>query len=57
MKLCLGIAAPSLTGARFDAPVQLRAFGRQHTVEVGGERVVVAGRFAETLVRGFDPFR
>lgn len=57
MKLCLGIAAPALTGARFDATVQLRAFGRQLTVEVSGERLVVAGRLAETLVRGFDPFR
>jgi leucyl aminopeptidase (aminopeptidase T) len=57
VNVCLGFSEANVTRAPYDAPVQLRLLARRLTVEVRGQRVVAAGRFADALVEGIDPFR
>lgn len=57
LSIYLGYTNAAITKAAYDAPVQLRFFGRRQTVEVRGQRLVQAGRFDATLVEGIDPFR
>lgn len=57
LSIYLGYTNAAITKATYDAPVQLRFFGRRQTVEVRGQRLVHAGRFDATLVEGIDPFR
>jgi leucyl aminopeptidase (aminopeptidase T) len=57
LSVYLGYTNAATTKATYDAPVQLRLFGRRQTVEVRGQRIVHAGRFDATLVEGIDPFR
>ena len=54
----LGFTFAEVTRAIRRCPVQLRLFGRQQTVEVGGGPTIVErGRLAERWVRGADLFR
>jgi hypothetical protein len=57
LSVYLGHTNAAVTGAPYDAPVQLRLFGRRQTVEVRGQRIVVGGRLDASLVEGIDPFR
>lgn len=56
ISISLGYASPE-SGAKYEAPVQLVLLGRRQTVEVGGRKLVDAGRFDQALVEGIDPFR
>jgi aminopeptidase len=57
MNVSLGFANAAITRASYEAPVQIVLLGRRQTVEVDGRELVVAGRLAESLVEGIDPFR
>jgi hypothetical protein len=55
--ISLGFADQASTGATYQAPVQLVLLGRRQTVQVGARKLIDAGRFADALVEGIDPFR
>jgi leucyl aminopeptidase (aminopeptidase T) len=57
MSVSLGYASAEATRAPYEAPVQMVLLGRKQTVEVGGRKLVDAGRFDQELVEGIDPFR
>jgi hypothetical protein len=57
LNVSLGYANAALTRAAYEAPVQMVLLGRRQTVEVGGRKLVDAGRLEDTLVEGIDPFR
>jgi leucyl aminopeptidase (aminopeptidase T) len=57
LAVSLGFANADKTGATYEAPVQLVLLGRRQTVEVGGRKLIDAGRFENALVEGIDPFR
>lgn len=53
----LGYSHEGETRAPFACPVQLRLLGRRMDVEAGARVLVQAGRLADDLVAGIDPFR
>ena len=53
----LGYRHEGETRAPFASPVQLRLLGRRMDVEAGARVLVQAGRLADDLVAGIDPFR
>jgi leucyl aminopeptidase (aminopeptidase T) len=57
LNVCLGYSDAERTRAPYNAPVQMRLLGRKLNVEIGGKRIVTAGRFEDSLVEGIDPFR
>mgnify|MGYP001544152215 CR=1 FL=1 len=57
VSVSLGFASADVTRASYEAPVQMVLLGRRQTVEVGGKKLVDAGRFDQELVDGIDPFR
>ncbi len=57
LAISMGYASAEVTRAPYEAPVQMVMLGRRQTVEVGGRRIIDAGRFDGALVDGIDPFR
>ncbi len=55
--ISMGYASAEVTRAPYEAPVQMVLLGRKQTIEIGGRRLVDAGRFDRELVAGTDPFR
>lgn len=53
----LGFSSQAATHARYEAPVQLRLLGRRQSIEVRGHTIVDAGRLADEIAAGIDPFR
>lgn len=57
LNINLGFTNASLTRAAWEAPVQLRLLARKLTVRAAERSLVEAGRHADALVEGVDPFR
>ncbi|MFO0653366.1 MAG: hypothetical protein U0326_44510 [Polyangiales bacterium] len=55
--ISLGYSDHEQTRAPFSCPIQLRILSRKLDVVAGGQTLVAAGRMADDLVKGIDPFR